>query len=85
MTHSLTTDKTAVDEQVFSHCRPVTYCWILLTSRFSHSGPDCFGPEINTMISMGTHMGHGMQPTKGLGMTIYNCKTRLCVAVSITK
>ena len=23
----MTTDKTAVDEQVFSHCCPVTYCW----------------------------------------------------------
>ena len=30
----------------------------------------------------GTHMGHGMQPTKEFGMTIYNCKTRLCGGVN---
>ena len=54
-------------------------CGTLLTSRFSHisigSGPDLDG----------THMGHGIQPTKGFGMTICNCKARLCVAVSIPK
>ena len=55
MTHSLTTDKTAVDEQVFSHCCPLNIVGTLLTSRFSHisigSGPDGFGPEINTTIT----------------------------------
>ena len=25
--HSLTMDEAAVDEQVFSHCRPIVYCW----------------------------------------------------------
>ena len=38
--------------------------------RFFHisigSGPDCFGPEINTTISMGTHMRHGINQQKGL-------------------